>query len=225
MSAAAAPDPVELLGQIDIYLLDQVMRGRIPPGSRILEAGCGGGRNLGYFLRRGDPVAAADASAAAIAAVRRLAGELAPHLPSEDFRVERLESMSFPASSADVVICSAVLHFAESEAHFRAMLEACWRVLRPSGLFFCRLASRIGMPSESFRRLGAGRYGLPDGSERFLVDESTLLDLTRELGGTLVDPLKTTVVQGLRCMTTWVARRGPAWPSDERDSTQGSRGT
>jgi tellurite methyltransferase len=34
-----------------------------------------------------------------------------------------------------------------------------------------------------------------------------LIDLTARMGGTLVDPLKTTVVQNRRCMTTWVVKR------------------
>ena len=86
------------------------------------------------------------------------------------------------------------------------MLAGAWRLVRPGGLFFCRLASSIGMEGR-FVPLGNGRYRLPDGSERYLVDEARLLALTAELGGTLVDPLKTTVVQGQRCMTTWVVRR------------------
>ena len=47
----------------------------------------------------------------------------------------------------------------------------------------------------------------PDGAERFLVNESMLNEQTRRLGGTLVDPIKTTVVSGHRCMTTWVAQK------------------
>ena len=86
------------------------------------------------------------------------------------------------------------------------MLDGTWRLVKPGGVFFCRLASTIGM-EERFVPLGDGRFRLPDGSERTLVDEATLLALTRDLGGELLDPLKTTVVQDRRCMTTWVARR------------------
>ena len=51
------------------------------------------------------------------------------------------------------------------------------------------------------------RYRLPDGTERYLVDEAMLGSLTSELGGELLDPIKTTVVQDLRSMTTWVVRK------------------
>lgn len=199
-------DLQEQFGPIDIYLFDQLLRGRIAPGMRILDAGCGNGRNLVYFLRAGYEVFGTDAEAAAIGAVRRLASQLAPHLPPENFRVEPIERMSFPDGFADVVISSAVLHFAGDDAQFTAMLQGSWRVLRPGGMFFCRLASSIGM-EQQVRAVGGGRYELPDGSERFLVDEVRLVRLSQELDGELLDPLKTTIVQNQRCMTTWVLRK------------------
>jgi len=112
--------------------------------------------------------------------------------------------MPFADEFADVVICNSVLHFSRDEDHFRAQLSELWRVLRPGGLFFARLGSRIGM---DFERIRAGIFRVGDGSEWFLVDEEMLLDLTEELSATLVDPLKTTIVQDYRCMTTWVLRK------------------
>ncbi|QOY91979.1 class I SAM-dependent methyltransferase [Paludibaculum fermentans] len=201
----------EQFGQIDIYLFDQLLRGRIPPGDVIFDAGCGGGRNIYYLLRAGYEVFGMDADAAVIESVRRLAAHLAPHLPPENFRVGDLERTTWPAGFADVVISSAVLHFAREEQHFRAMLHGTWQALKPGGMLFCRLASSIGMESE-VRSLGGRRFLLPDGSERFLVDEPMLVQLTAELGGQLLDPIKTTVVQNQRCMTTWVVRKNGAGP-------------
>lgn len=183
-------------GDIDIYLFDQLLRGRIRPNDRILDAGCGSGRNLVYFLREGYDVFAVDSQARVI-----------PGLPADRFRVEPLEAMSFPEAFADVVIVSAVLHFARSDEHFLAMLRGVWRVLKPGGLFFCRLASSIGIENR-IQSIGDGRYLLPDGSERYLVNEAKLMKLTEELAGTLLDPLKTTVVQDQRSMTTWVMQKG-----------------
>lgn len=196
----------EQFGQIDIYLFDQLLRGRIVPGMRILDAGCGTGRNLVYLLQAGYEVFGADADAASIAEVRRLAARLAPALSADNFRVESLDALTFPSQFADIVMCSAVLHFAADDARFNAMLHGCWRVLKPNGVFFCRLASSIGLDGRG-EPLGGRRYRLPDRSERYLVDEPLLLALTRSLGGELVDPLKTTVVQDQRCMTTWVVRK------------------
>jgi tellurite methyltransferase len=196
------PDLREQFGQIDIYLFDQLLRGRITPGMRILDAGCGSGRNLIYFFREGYELFGVDADPRAIDSVHRLA----PSLPAANFRVEPVEQMSFPDAFADVVLSSAVLHFARDDNHFLAMLRGTWRVLKPGGLLFCRLASSIGM-EQRMHPIGGRRFLLPDGSERYLVDETLLLQLTGELGGTLADPLKTTVVQNQRCMTTWVVRK------------------
>ena len=193
-------------GGIDIYLFDQLLRGRIPAGLTILDAGCGTGRNLVYFLRTGYRVLGADADPAAVATVRELATALAAPVPPDAFRVEPVEAMSFPDGVADVVLSSAVLHFARDEAHFWAMLHGTWRVLRPGGMLFCRLAGLTGQETVA-HPLGGGRYALPDGTERFLVSEAFLRTATRTLGGELLDPLKTTVVHGQRSMTTWVLRR------------------
>jgi SAM-dependent methyltransferase len=193
-------------GEIDIYLFDQFLRGRVLPGMRVLDAGCGFGRNLVYLLREGYEVFGVDRDAASVDEVRGLAAKLAPTLPANNFRVEAIESMSFADSFADLVISSAVLHFAQDDTQFQEMLHGTWRVLKPGGLLFCRLASSIGVERQ-IRRLGGRRYELPDGSQRYLVDEAMLTRAAKDLGGRMIDPLKTTVVQNERAMTTWVLRK------------------
>jgi tellurite methyltransferase len=198
------PSLQQQLGQIDIYFFDQILRSNIMPGMRVLDAGCGPGRNLVYLLREGYEVFGSDQSPAAIAQTRALAAALAPHLPAENFSVEPIEAISHPDGTFDVVLCSAVLHFARDDAHFNAMLKNLWRVLKPGGLLFCRLASTIGMPHQ---HLTGHHYLAPDGVERYCVDEALLMNLTKKLGAQLVDPIKTTVVQNQRCMTTWILRK------------------
>jgi tellurite methyltransferase len=200
-----APTPLrEEFGDIDIYLFDQLLRGRIVSGMRVFDAGCGAGRNLVYLLRSGYEVCGNDANAAAVAQVRTMAASLGPGR-SHEFRVEAIENTSFPDGHAEVVIASAVLHFARDAAHFEAMLRQMWRLLRPGGLFFARLASNIGI-ADAVTPLGHGRFRLPDGSDRFLIDAPAIEQWTQRLGGALIDPIKTTVVQDQRSMTTWVAR-------------------
>jgi SAM-dependent methyltransferase len=195
-------------GSIDIYVFDQLLRGRIARGDRVFDAGCGFGRNLTYLLRSGCEVYGADADPDAIREVRALAARLAPHLPPDNFRAEPIERTTFPDAFAQVVIASAVLHFARDDAQFDALLAGCWRLLVPGGMLFCRLASTIGFETR-VQPLATGhrRFRLPDGTDRYLVDEALLLDRTRRLGGRLLDPIKTTVVQDQRAMTTWVVRK------------------
>ena len=173
---------------------------------RIVDAGCGAGRNLMFLLRAGYEVRGVDADRSAIDAVQRLASALAPELPTDSFRTETIEDATIGDGWADVAIVSAVLHFARDEGHFASMLRGAWRVLAPRGLFFCRLASSIGI-ADRIQPIAIGRYRLPDGSDRYLVDEPNLLEWAARLGGELADPIKTTVVQDQRAMTTWVVRK------------------
>jgi tellurite methyltransferase len=194
----------EQFGQIDIYVFDQILRGNITSEMRVLDAGCGYGRNLVHLLREGCKIFALDASREGVEHVRQLSASLGSGLPAENFQVGLIEQMPFPDAFADVVICNSVLHFARDDEHFRTMLSGLWRVLRPGGMLFCRLGSRIGM---DFERVRGNIHVIGDGSEWFLVDEAMLLEITDEMNAVLVDPLKTTVVQDYRCMTTWVVRK------------------
>jgi SAM-dependent methyltransferase len=191
-------------GQIDIYVFDQILRGNIEPGMTVVDAGCGFGRNLVHLLRSGCRIFALDQDPQAVDHVRKLSASLQTGLPAENFQTGTIESMPFSDALADVVLCNSVLHFARDDRHFRAMLAELWRVLKPGGMLFCRLGSRIGM---DFQRLRGNIFLIPDGSEWFLVDEPMLLGLTEELNAVQVDPLKTTIVQDYRCMTTWVLRK------------------
>lgn len=196
----------EWFGGIDIYLFDQLLKDRIHPDMRLLDAGCGGGRNLIYFFRTGYNVCGVDQSSEAIGNVRALASSLAPHLSPNNFRVEPIEKMSFANAEFEVVISSAVLHFARDEDHWLSMVKEMWRVLAPGGIFFARLASTAGINDE-VKRIEGRRYHLPDGSDRFLVDEEMLLATTDALGGDWLEPLKTVMVHHARSMSTWCLRK------------------
>lgn len=200
----ASPSLAERFGPIDIYLFDQLLKGRIQPAMRLLDAGCGRGRNLIYLVGAGHDVHAVDADEANVAAVR----ERMPALADARVQVAQVEALPFADDAFDVVVSNAVLHFARDHDHFDAMVAEMLRVLAPGGMLFVRLASDIGL-EDRVERLGGGRARLPDGSTRYVVDEARLLAWTERAGATLLDPIKTTNVQGLRCMTTWVLRTRP----------------
>ncbi|HSS18679.1 MAG TPA: class I SAM-dependent methyltransferase [Pyrinomonadaceae bacterium] len=235
-------DLQEWFGGIDIYIFDQLLKGRFVPGMKVLDAGCGAGRNLVYFLRSGYEVFGVDEEKWAIERVRKLAAVLAPRLPAENFWVGKVEELSAAFADCtdgqlinngpamlrtlaqplpggeelggtdkteiggivDVVLSSAVLHFARDEQQWQAMVDAMWSVLKPGGIFFARLASTIGIENQ-VNLIEGRRYRLPDGSDRFLVDAAMLHRVTDKLGGEFVEPIKTTVVENMRAMTTWVA--------------------
>ena len=196
----------DYFGGIDIYLFDQLLKGRLNPSMTLLDAGCGVGRNLVYFLREGYSVFGVDTDPAAIKRMKHLAQTLAPNVPTDHFQVTDLAALPFSDTHFDAVVCSAVLHFANDEAHFDQMLAEMWRVLKPGGLFFARLASTISI-EDRVQPMHGRWFALPDGTSRFLVDETMLLNRTARWGGHLLEPIKTTNVQNRRAMTTWVVQK------------------
>src|SRR5580698_3069838 len=104
-------DIQEQFGSIDIYVFDQILRGNIKPGMRVLDAGCGYGRNLVHLLREGCEIFALDADAGAVEHVRRLSASLGRELPADNFRVGAIEKIPFADGLAEVVLCNSVLHF------------------------------------------------------------------------------------------------------------------
>ena len=203
----------DYFGGIDIYLFDQLQKGRLNKTMKIVDIGCGNGRNLIYFMREGYDVYGVDNSKTFINNVRFHARQLSSHLPEENFQFGSFEKLPFDDNQFDCLIASAVLHFAKDEPEFMTWLSEAWRVLKIGGIFFARLASDIGI-EDKITLLEGRRYHLPDGSDRFLVNQKMLVDLSEKLNGEFLEPLKTTNVQNMRCMTTWVLKK-----LDEKDKT------
>ncbi|WP_162426849.1 class I SAM-dependent methyltransferase [Pontibacter pudoricolor] len=193
-------------GDIDIYLFDQLLKGHIQKGMKLLDAGCGNGRNVYYLMQAGVKVYGADVSEAAIQRMQQLAKELAPTLPKRNFIVADLEHLPFQNDVFDVVICSAVLHFARSEDHFKTIVEQLWRVLKPGGMLFCRFSTTIGLEGK-LQQVEGKFYHMAHGPVWFLADAEMLNQLEKQLGAERADPLKTTIVEQDRSMTTWVLRK------------------
>lgn len=201
---SSLPEPLAWLHDTDIYLIDQVLKQQFDTSMKVLDAGSGYGRNLWYFIHRGHDGYASDISEDDILYVRKKAREINPSLPEANFRIEAIENSSFPDAHFGLIICNAVLHFSRDTAHFNAMMDQLWRMLAAGGTLFCRLASSIGIENR-IKPTGQERhYFLPDGSKRFLADETFLLRTTHRLGAKFLEPIKTVNVQNERCMTTWV---------------------
>lgn len=200
-------DPAQLaagIGQIDLYLLDLLLRGAVSPGARVIDVGCGGGRNLEYFLRGNYAVSALDPDLEACRNVEDLARRSGRD--DCDVRQESIESCSFQDHSFDLVVCNAVLHFLPSRQEFDRAVERLARLARPSGIVFARLATTFALESELVplpEPREKGWFRLPDESERFLVSTSDLIELTAKHAAGMM-PLKTVHVHGKRSMTTWI---------------------
>ena len=195
-----------LLGNIDIYLLDQILKGRFTKEMKILDAGCGEGRNAVYFINQGYPIFGIDPNEVAIQYCRYQAKSLNPDFDIYRFQVGRLEDIPFHFGAFDAVICSAVLHFASGVDHFWQMMTEILRVLKPGGIFWFRMTTGFGGIWEESQDLGSGKYLLPDGSERFLLNQE-ILEKLEQLGLRFLENPKSVLVHGQRAMGVFVMEK------------------
>lgn len=195
-----------LLGNIDIYLLDQILKGRFTPDMKILDAGCGEGRNAQYFINAGYQVFGIDQQDLAIQYLRFAARSLNPSYDIHRFQVGHMEDIPFHREAFDSVICSAVLHFATHEANFWQMMNEMRRVLKPGGILWFRMTTAFGGILEESKEINDGRYLLPDGSERFLLQQSHI-DKLIGLGLRFLESPKSVLVHRQRAMGVFVMEK------------------
>ncbi len=191
-----------LLGQTDIYLLDQIMKGRYAEHDKIIDIGCGPGRNMHWFLQNEFDTYAIDTN-------EELINQLKisyPHLPADRFQVASVEKIPFADNYFDHVICIAVLHFATSTKHFKEMLAEVVRIVKPGGSMLFRIAANIGF-EDKIELVSEGVYTIPDGSQRFLLHKKLLADCMQENNLSFLEPFKTVNVNDLRCMSTLVLQK------------------
>ena len=192
----------ELIGNTDIYLLDLIMKGRYKAGDKILDTGCGGGRNLIWFLKNEMEVYGIDKDPAAIKYLK----SIHTHLDKERFQIADITNIPFENNFFDHVISSAVLHFAKTVSHFKEMMNEMVRVLKPGGSLFIRMTTNIGIENKVIL-IENGVYQIPDGSTRFLLTPSLLTEIMQENNLSFIEPLKTVNVNNVRCMSTLVLKK------------------
>jgi len=186
------------IGGIDIYILDQILKGRYAPDAIILDAGCGTGRNLKWFYDNSFSFYGVDANASSIESAK----EKYPKL-SDNFSVQNLDVLSFKNNKFDHIICSAVLHFAQNTSHFLNMFSELVRVLKPGGSLCIRMTS-IESIAQFVKPISDGVYFLPDNTNRFLLTDSLLERMISTYNLSLSEPKKYVNVNNKRCMCTLI---------------------
>ncbi|ADF52125.1 MULTISPECIES: class I SAM-dependent methyltransferase [Flavobacteriaceae] len=187
-----------LIGNVDIYVIDQILKGRYQEGQSILDAGCGKGRNLKWSYQNDFELYGIDKDVDFLAFAKAEYPEY-----GKNFSVGSLDKLPYDQNSFDHILCCAVLHFAQSQTQFTAMFSELVRVLKPNGSLLIRMASNIGLdgnaPEITYKENGQkGTYYLT--RERI---ENLLKEFTVEL----IEPVKTTNVQDERAMTTLVFKK------------------
>ena len=195
-----------LLGNVDNYLLDQLLKGRFNKDMKILDVGCGEGRNAVYFLQKNYSIFGLDPNEVAVQYCRYLAKTINPQTDIHRFQIGDGAVIPFHAAAFDAVISSAVLHFAEGHAHFWKMITEIHRILQPGGIFWMRMCTGFGNMLEESQDLGEGRYALPDGSERYVLLTEGLQELER-IGFRFLEAPKTVLVYGQREMGVFLMEK------------------
>ena len=194
----------QYFGNVDIYLLDQILKNKFQPGMKVLDAGCGEGRNLTYFLNSGYDVYGLDIDASAVRALQFVSGSIRSDIDSDHFQEGDIENLPYSDQIFDLIIASAVLHFARDDGHFLKMFGELVRCLKPGAMLFIRMASDIGIEEKVIPRR-PGRFLIPDGTERYLLTRKILRELETRHSLRYLEPLKTVNVNDIRCMTTLIA--------------------
>lgn len=179
------------IGNIDIYLLDQILKGRFDGKSRLLDAGCGEGRNLKYFIKNGYDTYGIDTNPIAIKMLQMM---YKSH-PRDNFLQGTIEELPWKDSFFDAVICNATLHFAAGRESFYNMIDELVRVLNKKGLLFIRMATTIGLSDTS------------EPTFTYLLNPEDINYLKMETGLTQVEPFKTVLVEDKRSMATLVLEK------------------
>jgi ubiquinone/menaquinone biosynthesis C-methylase UbiE len=195
-----------LLGNIDIYLLDQILKSRFQKHFKILDAGCGEGRNLIYFIRNEYQVYGIDKDADSIRMLKHLTKSINKDYPLDRFTSGKVEDLPFTNQEFDAIISNAVLHFAEEKDHFINMFSELDRVLKSNGIFFVRMATDVGM-KDKIKSMGNGKFFLPDGSVRFLLTKKLLREIIDQFGYDFIEPFKSVIVDDKRCMSTLMLKK------------------
>ena len=131
------------IGNADLLLIDQILRGKFQPGNRILDAGCGEGRNMVYFIRNGYPVYGIDRDPESVVMARLMASSINRSYTIENIIQSSIEENPFPEGFFDLVICINVLHHARNTDHFNHMIGAMARILKKEGMMYLVMESRI----------------------------------------------------------------------------------
>ena len=189
------------IGGIDIYVLDQILKGRYASDAVILDAGCGNGRNLKWFYNNSFSFYGVDANANSIEAAQ----ERYPKL-FDNFSTQNLDVLNFEDHKFDHIICSAVLHFAQNTQHFLNMFSELVRVLKPGGSLCVRMTS-IESIEKSVKPISDGVYFLPDNTNRFLLTDSLLERIMSTYGLIFLEPRKYVNVNNKRCMSTLILQK------------------
>ncbi len=183
------------LGNMDLFLMDQLLKGRLKKEFRILDAGCGEGRNLKYFISNGFNIYGIDRHPGAIQMLRYSANTWNKQFNTEKFQVGDIRSLPYENDSFDFVICIGVLHFSDDLEDYLRMMSEMVRVTKSGKSLFIRMDSSEGLKG-AYPEIDGGKKVLQDGTIRFLAGRRLLEDTLKRFDLEWVEPLRILIENG-----------------------------
>ncbi len=177
-----------VFGDIDLELLDLILKGYFSNVKRLLDVGCGDGRNLIYFLQKEFEIYAIDQDKSCVELVRYMVRNFERD-PERIIHAAILDR-TFSKNFFDAVLCSRVLHFSESEQSFLRSWYKMHEILKPGGLLYVSSDTMIGF-ERNVRRIDSEKWQFSDGSVRFLVSNELLQKMDIEKHFEWIAPMKT----------------------------------
>ncbi len=187
-------------GNADLFLIDLILKGKFIEGTRLLDAGSGEGRNLNYFLLNNFDVFALDKNASALRMLTYMAGMLNPETGKDHFIEGDILDHPFPANHFDYILCLSVLHFANSRQEFGKMIRNLLYPLKTGGKIVLGMNSVFGS-EEIIEKTSPDLYRMPDGSNRFLLDEEILRNFKEDNNLEIEEQARTLIIHGKESYT------------------------
>jgi len=166
------------LGNADLILIDQILKNRFHKQMKILDAGCGEGRNMVYFIKNDFRIYGIDANVDAIRLAKLYCRSLNNTFEVENIQNFAIEQNPFPDHFFDAIICLNVLHSAKNQNDFFLWFEQLFRMLHSRGFLLLSLQSQIGVSQNHQQDDPNGRNNM--GNENFyLLTENVLQEILK----------------------------------------------
>jgi tellurite methyltransferase len=185
-------------GDMDILLMDLILKGKVPESGKVLDAGCGEGRNGIYFINEGYAYTGIDTDQSKVRLIEYLSKGA-----NASFYVTDIKSFSKKGISFDFIICSRVLHFAKSVDHFFEMWNNLISMLNPNGIIYISMDSVVD--TNMGDEVDNGRYSFPDSEIRFAITSDIYEEIKK--GFEEIESLKTLVAHGKRAQSFIVLKK------------------
>ncbi|MEM6735448.1 MAG: methyltransferase domain-containing protein [Bacteroidota bacterium] len=154
-------------GDMDLFLIDAILKGKIPQEGKVLDIGCGEGRNGIFFINEEYEYLGIDQNASRISLIDYLSKSSKTAIAR--FQVGRMQEIDL-SEEFDVIICSRILHFAENEQDFQLIWRNIVQHLNTQGVLYFSMDS--AMIGQEVKAKGNGKYEFQDGHISYALNPS-----------------------------------------------------